>query len=316
MSESRAADAPSDRLPPLLYWGVFAVALGVFLFGEGPVWSHPWSIDSFDLAVYWSYLPIPLLIFAGLAWSRRLRLRSFLLNTMELTLLKYSVTFTIALFLWETQAAPGLDTSVVHPAPGPVEALPTPTPIPPGTTGVIEGRVEGLAGRPAAGALVFVESGLEAYVFAPPAEPLRLENHGAGVEPRLSAAQAGQTILARSTDGHLHSVVASRAGEALFHIPMLSSGAWSTVVVREPHGVAELGCTVHQGSELETRSHLAVFAHPFFTLTREDGTFQLAGVPQGALRVGAWDRAGARISVTIDLEAGKTQTITLALPPS
>lgn len=307
----------AERLPPLLYWGVFGVALAVFLFGEGPIWTHPWSIESFDLAVYWSYVPIPLLILAGLAWSRRLGLRSFLLNTLELTLLKYSVTFTIALFLWETQAAPGLDRSITHhpAAPAATEAIAA-TPIPPGTTGSIEGRVRGADGGPAAGALVYVESGLEAYVFAPPPEPLRLENHGGGVEPRLAAAQAGQTILARATDGRLHSVVASRDDEAVFHVPMLSSGAWSTVIVREPHGIAALACTVHQGSAAEAPSQLAVFSHPFFAITAADGRFRFAGVPAGRLGVAVWSRAGGRASVELTLQAGEARALDLALPQS
>src|SRR5205807_1993994 len=118
------------------------------------------------------------------------------------------------------------------------------------------------SGKPAADAFVYVAAGLEAFVFERPVEPLRVENDGTTVRvidgadagPRshgsLVVARAGQTILGRSLDGRLHTLVASggTAGTT-FNIPMMSSGVWSTVVVREPAPVSRLRCTVHPRGE-------------------------------------------------------------------
>ncbi len=362
--EDASHEPPLPRLSRPLFWGIFAIALCIFLFATGPVWRHPWDV-AFDFAVYYSYAPIPFLVLAAAAYQRwrrrragaaagaggpsggrdapardRFGVRAFVLDTMELTFLKYATTLAIAIALWMTQSAPPPVAAAPARAPAPPapsEPAPAPTPIRIEDTGTLTGVVRDASGKPVAGALVFVASGLEAYVFAAPAEPLRLENDGHGATPRLAAAQTGQTILARSTDGHLHSLVASRGepgraaadGEgaeheggrsrdegALFHIPMLSSGAWSTVVVREPHGVASLSCTVHQGSTSEAAAHLAVFAHPFFALTGDDGRFRFAGVPRGRVGVGAWRGPDDQASVETTVDAGATRVITVALPQS
>ena len=82
------------------FWGLFAVLLVLFLVVEGPIWAHPWDLSAVNRAILLSYAPIPLLVVGCLLWSHRLRWVSFFLDTLSLTLLKYSVTFAFALFMW------------------------------------------------------------------------------------------------------------------------------------------------------------------------------------------------------------------------
>jgi formylglycine-generating enzyme required for sulfatase activity len=59
------------------------------VFGSSPtIWDHPWDIARLDRAIAWSYAPIPLLVGAGLLLTRRMSVRAFLLDTVELTLLE------------------------------------------------------------------------------------------------------------------------------------------------------------------------------------------------------------------------------------
>jgi hypothetical protein len=323
-----AASGPEPRRPPgapatsteglprltrLQFWSIFGVALAIFFFSQGPVWRSVWRMDTLNLAIFYSYLPIPFLVTAGLAQKKRLGLRAFFLDTLEIALLKYVVTFGFALFGWALSPAPPRTAEPVAPrAPAPVEALPAPTPIPPDQAGVIEGAVVDADGRPRKGALVFVASGLEGHVFAAPGATLTLANDGAGVTPRLAAAQLHQPIQARSTDGHLHTLVIEKDGRVIANVPLLGSGAPSPVALREAHGVTELRCMVHQRSAAEAASHLAVFAHPFFAITGDDGRFRWEGVPAGALRVAAWDRERGEIAHAIRVEGRRTAEIRLA----
>jgi hypothetical protein len=306
----RAGDRPLFRLSRAQIVLCLAVPIGIFLFGWGPIWEHPWDIDR---AIWWSYVPLPFLVLGCLAWSRRLTLRDFFLDALSLTLAKYSVTFTIALVLWSTGGPPPpADARGASGPAAPAESPPAPTPIPPGSAGAVRGVVADASGRPVAGALVFLDKGLEGYVFAPPAEPLLLDNGPTGVTPRLSAAQTWQTISARSSDGQLHTLVAASAGGPLFHVPLLSTGARSQVVVREPHGVTKIRCAVHQGDR-EAKSYLAVFAHPFFAITGEGGRFAWTGVPAGQLRVAAFHPELGEGAAPAELAPGGEADVQLGL---
>lgn len=319
-----AEETPTLRLTPLQLWGFLGVAVAIFLFASGPVWEHPWDIGALNRAIFYSYAPLPVLVLIGLAYKRRLGIRAFVVDLLVLTLLKYSITFGIALVLWSVQSAPpsAAQTNVasprkglsVAPPPAPTPA-PPPTPIPEERAGVVRGIVLDGDGKPVKGALAYIAAGLEAWVFAAPQQEVALENRGAGIEPALAIAQLRQPIAARSTDGHLHTFIATQGGTTLLNLPLLSSGVPTPIAFAEAHGVIELRCSVHQHLGTEARSTLLVLTHPFSTITGEDGRFSWSGVPAGALRLAAWDRARGVASLAIELAPRGTTESTLRLTP-
>jgi hypothetical protein len=311
-------EAPVERLTRRQFWICLGIVVAMFMFITGPVWAHPWNVNVLDVAIYISYIPIPFLVIGGLAWRRKLNARGAFLDMLEMTLIKYAITFSFALTLWAVAKEPvTLRGFSLVPATAAVpEPLPPPTVIPPETTGVLEGAVVDGAGNPVKGALVFIEAGLDAYVFAPPAEPVRLENTGAGIAPRLAAAQVGQPIFARSTDGHLHTFVASNSGSTLLNMPLISAGAFTPVNLRASNAVVTLACSVHPQPGVETPAHIGLFAHPFFAVTEDDGRFRFEGVPAGALRVGAFHTERGRISQEARLEKGASQNLAMTFAAS
>jgi hypothetical protein len=308
-----APDTHVPRLTRLQFWVCIGVALMIFAFVTGPVWAHPWNMNVLDVAIYVSYIPIPLMVIAVLAWRRSLTFRGAFLDILEMVLLKYAITFTFALCLWAVADEPALARAfpLVPRAPATQEALPAPSIIAPESTGTLEGTAVDESGRPIADALIFVESGLEAYSFAPPTEPVYLENNGSGITPRLAAAQSGQRIFARSTDGHLHTFVAGGAGSAILNVPLLSGGSWTPVEIRGSVLIATLTCSVHQQAGNEERAHLGVFAHPFFAITGADGRFKLASVPAGSLRVGGFHRERGTIRREARVDPGASANVSM-----
>ncbi|HVY47662.1 MAG TPA: carboxypeptidase-like regulatory domain-containing protein [Minicystis sp.] len=291
-------DAPLPRLTRLQFWSIFGVALAIFLFATGPVWRHVWSIGVLNDAILWSYVPIPLMVTGALAYKRRLTLRAFFLDTLELTLLKYTVTFGLALVLWSIHEPPPVVFD--YHAPRPLLAAsppPPPTPIDPARAGAVTGIVSDASGRAVEGALVYVAAGLEGVVFAPPKQVVTVQNDGASIRPSLAGAVLGQPIEARSSDGRMHTLVATAGGATIFNVPLLPAGTPRPVEVKEAHGPMELRCTVHPN---ERHAVLAVLSHPFFALTGADGRYRFAGVPEGRVRV-AVTRDGKAVDASRDV---------------
>jgi hypothetical protein len=305
---AEAHDGGLPRLSRAQFFGVLALGIALFLFEAGPVWRHPWEMARVDGAIFWSYVLIPLLVLACLAWSRRLSLRAFFLDTLALVLLKYVATCTLALVLWETTpfrpaAAAPPPRHAAAAAAAQAEPAATSTPLDPARTGTVAGTVSDAAGRPAASALVWIAAGLEDHVFAPPAAPVSFVNTGAGMTPPLAVVQAGQPLSARSADGQLHTMVAVKDERTLFNLPLLASGAPSHTSFREAEGLVTLRCNVHPG-HAEAEGRVLVLDHPFFAWTDETGHFALHGVPAGRVRLAAY--AGGRGSAEegIDVAPG------------
>ncbi|HJZ87975.1 MAG TPA: hypothetical protein VKN99_22525 [Polyangia bacterium] len=271
--------------------GIFAVALATFLFINGRIWRHPFDVDR---SVWWSYLIIPPLVAGCLLASRRFSLRAFGIATVELVLYKFAATYFIATALWAFSSPPAHAPMRVEIPPRRSAVSAPPTALSPERLGNIEGRVAEPGGAPAREALVWIAAGLEGTRFAQRADPVRLENDGRGFSPRVAAAQVGQPLLLRATDGHLHSLkaTADQGRTIAFNVAVLASGAWREVTFDRAFGPVALDCTVHHEHGGEERAEVVVLDHPFFGTTSEDGRFRFEKVPAGRLRLAA--RSGVR----------------------
>jgi plastocyanin len=319
MNLANTIDASPDADPGRLlhvsrvqFGASLAASITIFLFAVGPMWRHAGDIGRLDGAILWSYCAIPPLIAGCLIASRRWSLRGFLLDTLALTLVKYVATSLVAIALWATVAPPqrAAASSTPRPAaPQAEQALPA-TAIDPARTGAVRVTVVDAEGSPVAGALAYVASGLEGYVFAPPGAPVELAHGPDGVTPALAVAEVGQRLEGRSADGRMHTLVASADGAALFNVPLLASGTASVTHLREAHGMTTVRCNVHPW---EPASRLLTLTHPFSGRGDAGGQVTLSGVPAGRVRLGAADGPRDAGEAKVEIVAGATAEARLTL---
>jgi len=171
-----------------------------------------------------------------------------------------------------------------------VRPPPPATPVAAEATGTVSGTVRDGAGQPVSGALVWIQEGLEAYVFPPPAGPAVLVNRGAGFEPRFEIVRAFQPLSLRSGDDELHTAVFSdRRGKRLANYPVIP-GEERSLMFDRGLGWIHVRCSAH--GEAEPGCDLLVLASAFVTRTDAGGAFSFQGVPAGSLRLAT--RTGAQ----------------------
>jgi hypothetical protein len=290
-----------------MLWICVGISILIFLLWEGPSWRHA---DAADAAAWWSYAVIPPLVAGALLLERKLRALPWILAVTEVTAWKFFATYLFAQTMWmiSPPSTPRPPRAVVTEARAPD---PPPTVLDPSASGVLDGHVATASGAPAAGVIVYIDAGLERYVFAPPAEPIRIVEEADAITTSSEVAQVGQLVEARSGDLKLHTLIASTSEGDAFSIPLQSSGAWSNAKLRAITGVATLHCGVHQRSGESKR--LLITGNPFWAKTDESGNFRLAGVPAGRVHVTALGEGTRTVGVDAVVEAGQAVPLALTL---
>lgn len=121
-----------------------------------------------------------------------------------------------------------------------------------------------------------------------------IANDGCRLTPRVQAVPMGGTLNVRSLDRVVHRNRFMRDGEHDSASVLVTENDEGQVVplehVLDKPGLLEVRCDQHPW----TRGWIAVFAHPYFTVTRPDGSFALDSVPPGRYRLMMWhERTGA-----------------------
>lgn len=134
-------------------------------------------------------------------------------------------------------------------------------------------------------------------------------------EPELVAIRVGDSVAFSNSDTATHNVRAS--GEvADFNLTMPAGGSGHTIKFEKAGGVrrpVEIGCVFHSNM----RAWVFVFDHPFFAVTKADGKFRLADVPEGEYELELVHAAGGlKTKKAVTVKAGGTAKLDFELSPS
>jgi plastocyanin len=159
-----------------------------------------------------------------------------------------------------------------------------------------------------ANAVVWIKTGLEALVFAPPSEPVVMDQRGCLYTPHVAAVMAGQPVEFRNSDPEAHNVHGKPVQAKGWNFLMSRQGTTRSVFVETPEVAIPVGCDIHPWMQ----AYVAVFPHPFFGVTAADGTVSLAGVPAGRYVVAAWHERLGTTEQAVTLAAKGTASLALA----
>jgi plastocyanin len=126
--------------------------------------------------------------------------------------------------------------------------------------------------------------------------------------PHLVAVTAGSSVAFPNEDPFFHNVFSLSRGAA-FNLGRYPSGSSRSKTFARP-GIVKVFCEIHSHMSAVVR----VFAHGWFTVPNEDGTFAIDNVPPGTHAIVAWhERIGERRD-RVTIRAGAATAINFTLP--
>ena len=148
---------------------------------------------------------------------------------------------------------------------------------------------------------VYIKDGLGSYYFDVPAEPVKLDQKACRYRPHVLGVRVGQPLEISNSDPTAHNVHAVASANQEFNFGQAFPGMKTVRTFAKREVMVPFRCDVHNWMN----AYAGVVAHPFFAVTKPDGSFEIKGLPPGTYTVEAWhEQLGtASQSVTVD---GKT----------
>ena len=151
---------------------------------------------------------------------------------------------------------------------------------------------------------VYIKDGLGDRKFPAPTTPVVLDQKGCRYTPHVFGVQVGQGVDVVNSDPTLHNVHAMPKVNGEFNFGQPVQGMRARRTFDKPEVMVPFRCDVHSWMS----AYAGVLAHPFFAVTKADGSFEIKGLPPGTYLLEAWhERLGTKTQqVTVDDKKGAT----------
>jgi hypothetical protein len=156
--------------------------------------------------------------------------------------------------------------------------------------------------------LVHVKSGISGS-YPAPSEPALLDQVGCQYQPRMVAIMVGQPLKLRNSDDTLHNIHPRPTANKEFNAGQPRKGMENTKTFDTPELMIPTGCDVHPWM----RAYISVLSNPFFAVTREDGSYEIKGLPDGDYEVDAVHAELGKASGKVSVKQGQMSRLDLAL---
>lgn len=173
--------------------------------------------------------------------------------------------------------------------------------------GVVTGTVTA-NGAPVADAVVYVQHA--DGTFAPPANPVTMDQRGMKFSPHVLPIVVGTTVRFLNNDTTQHNVFSP--DNEKYNLGTWPQGQTKEHLfakcVKPPCTYVQL-CRIHP----EMEAYVVVLQNPFFAVTDASGRYRLENVPPGNHALGMWAATGKAAAKPIVIDAVKPATADFAI---
>jgi hypothetical protein len=139
-----------------------------------------------------------------------------------------------------------------------------------------------------------------------------LDQNGCQYKPHVMGIMVGQQYKILNSDALPHNVHTLPKVNKPFNRAMPATVKEATTTFDKEEPIFQVKCDVHPWMG----GYIAVFSHPFYSVTATDGKFTISGLDPGTYEITAWhERLGTQTaSVTVGASDKKTQDFKFAMP--
>ena len=160
--------------------------------------------------------------------------------------------------------------------------------------------------------MVWVSKGLPAGKTWPaPKTPVVLDQKGCQYHPHVMGIMVGQPYRILNSDGVLHNIHTLPKVNPSFNKGMPPTLKETTTTFAKPEAVFHIKCDVHPWMS----AYVAVFTHPFFSVTGKDGKFDISGLDPGTYEITAWHEKLGKQTQEVTVTDGEVKTVEFVFQP-
>jgi hypothetical protein len=141
---------------------------------------------------------------------------------------------------------------------------------------------------------------------------LELESDRCVLTPRVQAAVTGSAVNVIGHDDFRQHLRFLSAGDTAARAAVLLGKDEQVIPTELPAKSAGL-VIVRDADHPWPRAYLAVFGHPYFAVTKPDGSFTIDGVPAGTYSLVAWHERTGKTEQSVTVAANATAKVALSL---
>ena len=154
---------------------------------------------------------------------------------------------------------------------------------------------------------VWVKTGVEGWNFPMPEGDALLDQHGCLYEPHVQGMRTGQSLSIATSDPTAHNVHGYAKVNRPFNRSQPAGAANVSIRMRKRESTPpmKVKCDIHPWMN----AYVAVVDHPYFAVTGDDGSFELANLPPGTYTIAAWHEKYDSIEQTVTVGDEEARTL-------
>ncbi len=140
--------------------------------------------------------------------------------------------------------------------------------------------------------------------FTAPADAVVLDQNGCHYKPHVLGLMTGQKLSVKNSDPTTHNVHPTPKSNPEWNQSQTAGAPDIVKTFARAETLIPVKCNQHPWM----KSYIGVLKHPFFAVSKDDGTFELKGVPAGTYTVVAWhEKFGEKtMQVKVDVKGSAT----------
>ena len=138
-----------------------------------------------------------------------------------------------------------------------------------------------------------------------PTTPVVIEQRACVYRPRVVGARVGQTLQVKNDDELLHNVHSLSARGNSFNISEPKAGMVQDFKLKDEEVMLKIKCDVHSWMT----TYVGVVTNPYFAVSNEGGTYEIANVPAGSYTILTWHERFGPLMQKVVVRAGAATTV-------